>query len=42
MNAIDEAPISSTDLADLLADIERLEAHFATWDATTRAAIDAM
>ena len=41
MNAVDEAPISSTDLADLLADIERLEAHFATLDKATRAAIDA-
>jgi Fe-S cluster biogenesis protein NfuA/nitrite reductase/ring-hydroxylating ferredoxin subunit len=39
MNAVDEA--QRTDLAGLLADIERLEMIFGTWDETARAAVDA-
>jgi Fe-S cluster biogenesis protein NfuA/nitrite reductase/ring-hydroxylating ferredoxin subunit len=39
MNAVDQA--QRIDLADLLADIERLETSFGTWDETARAAVDA-
>ena len=41
MNAVDKATIQRADLAGLLADIERLEAIFATWDEGARAAVDA-
>jgi len=40
MNAVDEASTQSADLATLLADIERLEAIFETWDDAARAAVD--
>jgi nitrite reductase/ring-hydroxylating ferredoxin subunit/Fe-S cluster biogenesis protein NfuA len=41
MNAVDKATPQRPDLAGLLADIERLEAIFATWDEGARAAVDA-
>jgi nitrite reductase/ring-hydroxylating ferredoxin subunit/Fe-S cluster biogenesis protein NfuA len=41
MNAVDEASTQRADLAALLADIERLEAIFETWDEAARAAVDA-
>lgn len=41
MNAIDRNPVQPCDLAALVADIERLEAIFESWDATPRGAVDA-
>lgn len=41
MNAIDLVPTQRETLAGFLADIERLEAIFATWDETQRGAVDA-
>jgi Fe-S cluster biogenesis protein NfuA/nitrite reductase/ring-hydroxylating ferredoxin subunit len=41
VNAIDKATTERANLAGLLGDIERLEAIFETWDATSRAAVEA-
>jgi Fe-S cluster biogenesis protein NfuA/nitrite reductase/ring-hydroxylating ferredoxin subunit len=41
MNAIDMTATDRSDLAGFLGDIERLESIFDTWDATSRAAVEA-
>lgn len=41
MNAIDRATTRGTDLTGLLAEIEKFEAIFATWEQEPRAAVDA-